>query len=321
MKTPWRNIFSISLAGWLGAALFSPAPSLAGDKILINGKQKGNSPAEAGQTITLKREERASAEFTKAMANYTPNPEMVAIPADSFRMGCQGNDKDCSDDEKPAHEVSLSAFAIGKYEVTFEMWDACYVQGGCDKSPDDKGWGRGTRPVINVSWDDIQKFLVWINAKTGKSYRLPTEVEWEYAALVRRDGHKVEYGTETGELSRKLANYGTESCCSGDSSDGYGYTAPVGSYPANDRGLHDMSGNVWEWMQDCLDSSYAGASSEGTAREKKCEGSLRVIRGGSWNSNPSYMRAAGRHNFSLAHAASDYLGFRLVLPSSASQTK
>ncbi len=188
-----NKYLSLAPALCLGAALLVPAPGLAGDKgmlrivtepgdakILINGKQKGNSPAEAGQsfaikldegeyqiqaikssggpkeqfaekkvfvadetmqTITLKLEDRASAEFAKAMAGYTPNPEMVSIQAGTFTMGCQGNDKDCRDIEKPAHEVNLSAFAIGKYEVTFEMWDACYAQGGCDKSPDDQGWG------------------------------------------------------------------------------------------------------------------------------------------------------------------------------------
>ncbi|WP_295392796.1 formylglycine-generating enzyme family protein [uncultured Thiodictyon sp.] len=107
---------------------------------------------------------------------------MVYIPVGSFLMGCQPAEKDCFPDEKPAHQVQIPAFEIGKYEVTFDEWDTCVADGGCTQKPGDAGRGRGRRPVINVSWDDAQQYVTWLSRKTGKPYRLPSEAEWEYAA-------------------------------------------------------------------------------------------------------------------------------------------
>ena len=127
---------------------------------------------------------------------------MVRIPAGSFRMGCVSG-KDCNDNEKPVHTVHITSFELGKYEVTFAQYDTCVNDGGCRHKPDDRGWGRGNRPVINVSWEDAQAYVKWLSAKTGEHYRLPSEAEWEYAA---RGGTSGPYSF-SGQISTDKANY------------------------------------------------------------------------------------------------------------------
>ena len=237
--------------------------------------------------------------------------EMVSIPAGTFRMG------DLSwaggDDELPIRSVTVPAFRLSKHEVTFAQWDACVADGGCDDySPDDEDWGRGNRPVINVSWRDVQYFIEWLNSKTDGNYRLPTEAEWEYAA---RAGTTTKYSWGD-DISSNQANCGNDYC--GDS---YRATAPVGSFPANRWGLHDMHGNVWEWVQDCQHDNYEGAPTDGSAwTSGNC--SWRVIRGGSWGSDAEALRSAYRnwasrpYRFwgSRTHRTYRYnsLGFRLA---------
>ncbi len=166
--------------------------------------------------------------------------EMIDIPGGTFRMGDLSGEGFY--DELPVHSVTVPAFRLGKYEVTFAQWDACVADGGCGGfSPNDKGWGRGNRPVIWVSWDDAQSFIKWLNGKTGGNYRLPTEAEWEYAARAKSTT-EYSWGNDIGS---NRANCDDDEC--GDS---YEYTAPVGSFPANAWGLHDMHGNVWEWVQE-----------------------------------------------------------------------
>lgn len=109
-------------------------------------------------------------------------PEMVVVPAGSFEMGSPPDEAERGDHEGPLHEVTLQNFAIGKHEVTFDEWDACVAAGGCSHDPDDEGWGRGNHPVINVSWEDTQEYVRWLSDRTGETYRLPSESEWEYAA-------------------------------------------------------------------------------------------------------------------------------------------
>ena len=131
--------------------------------------------------------------------------EMVTIPSGRFRMGCVSG-RDCYDDGKPAHQVHIEQpFAMSKYEVTFAQWDACVLDGGCGGyRPDDEGWGRGNRPVINVSWEHAQLYVNWLSEQTGQAYRLPTEAEWEYAA---RAWTTTTY-SRGNEVGRNLAN-----CC------------------------------------------------------------------------------------------------------------
>ena len=207
--------------------------------------------------------------------------EMVSIPGGTFRMGDLNGAG--YDDEKPVHSVTVPAFKLGKYEVTFAQWDACVADGGCGRyTPDDEGWGRGNRPVMNVSWDDIQRFIAWLKARTGGNFRLPTEAEWEYAS---RAGSITIYswGNSIGSNRANCRECG----------DRWEYTAPVGSFSANAWGIHDMHGNVYERVQDCYKHSYVGAPTDSRAWTSGGCGQ-RVIRGGSWYNTPRDLRSAYR---------------------------
>ena len=185
-----------------------------------------------------------------------PMPEMVTIPAGSFQMGCVSG-IDCDDDEKPVHSVRIASFEMSKCEVTFEEYDAFTDATGRERVGDG-GWGRGRRPVINVSWYDAVAYTQWLSSQTGESYRLPSEAEWEYAA---RAGSTTMYSWGNA-IGRNRAN------CDGCGSRWDDMqTAPVGSFSANSWGLHDMHGNVWEWVQDCWNRSYRGAPTDGSAWE------------------------------------------------------
>jgi len=226
--------------------------------------------------------------------------EMIDIPAGSFRMG------DISGggygEERPVHKVNISSFRMGKHEITFDQWDACVTDGGCNiYNPKDEGWGRGKRPVIYVSWEDAQAFINWMNGKTGGGYRLPSEAEWEYAA---RAGTETKYpwGDDIGHN-----NANCEDC--GSQWDGKN-SAPVGSFPANAFGLYDMHGNVYEWTQDCSNDNYNGAPSDGSAW-KGGDCSRRVRRGGSLYSYQEYVRSANR-SWGETKFRNNTMGFRLV---------
>ena len=237
-------------------------------------------------------------------------PEMVSIPGGTFRMGDKNGEVGYYD-KLPVHSVTVPAFRLGKYEVTFAQWDACVADGGCGvyRPPDYRGWGRGNRPVMRVSWDDARLFIDWLNARTGGHYRLPTEAEWEYAA---RAGTTTEYswGNDIGSNRANCRNCGSQ----WDNEQ----TAPVGSFPANAWGLHDMHGNVWEWVQDCWHHNYQGAPSDGSAWISNCSGedynherSVRVVRGGSWNDIAGYLRSAPRNWSYRSYRFNDY-GFRVA---------
>ena len=195
-------------------------------------------------------------------------PEMMEVPAGSFLMG--EPDPKWSQ-ARPVHEVTIGEpFAAGVYELTFAEWDACLVDGGCGGHyPDDHGWGRCWRPVVDVSWEDAQSYITWISQKTGQEYRLLSEAEWEYAA---RAGTTTPY--HTGEtITTDEANFrGTID---------RRQTLPVGSFEPNAFGLYDVHGNVYEWVQDCWNDSYEGAPIDGSAWESgSCH--MRLTRGGSW---------------------------------------
>ena len=176
-------------------------------------------------------------------------------------------------------------FAVGVYEVTFEEWDACVTDNGCGwYRPSDEGWGRGRRPVINVSWNDAKAYVEWLAEETGKEYRLLSEAEWEYVA---RAGTTTEYWWGD-DIGRNRAN------CDDECGDNFPYTAPVGSFSANPFGLYDVHGNVWEWVEDCWGDC-------GT----------RVVRGGSWYLEPRDLRSADR--FGISTGDRDYgVGFRVA---------
>lgn len=236
-------------------------------------------------------------------------PEMVLVPAGSFMMGSPSSEEGRYDNEGPVHQVTIARpFAVGVYEVTFAEWDACVADGGCGGySPSDWGWGRGTRPVIHVSWDHAQSYLDWLSDKTGESYRLLSESEWEYAA---RAGTTTPFHTGS-TISTEQANYnGNYTYGSGAAGVYRGQTVAVGSFPANGFGLHDVHGNVWEWVQDCWDGSYRGAPDDGSAWESG-DCSRRMLRGGPWGSRPGILRSANRGRYTPGTRYGD-VGFRVA---------
>jgi formylglycine-generating enzyme required for sulfatase activity len=199
-------------------------------------------------------------------------PTMIVIPAGEFTMGSPPDEPARSDNEGPQHRVKIAkAFAVSKYELRFDEWDVCVAVGGC-RAVSDNGWGHDAQPAINVSWFDSQQYVNWLSLVTGRPYRLLTEAEWEYAA---RAGTTTAFYWGEG-LGRGNAN------CNGCGSKWSGkQPAPVGSFPPNAFGLHDMTGNVWQWVQDCYAASYNGVPTDGSGWiDADCRS--RVVRGGSW---------------------------------------
>ncbi len=238
-------------------------------------------------------------------------PELLIIPAGRFVMGSPESEAERRENEGPQHEVVIRRFAIGKFAVTFDEYDA-YCRATGNPLPDDEGWGRGRRPVINVSWEDAQGYIQWLNhearAELGDQYyRLPTEAEWEY---VCRAGTTTPFFTgET--ISTDQANFdGNFSYGSGSKGRSLKATVEVGSYPPNPWGLYDMLGNVWEWVEDRYHDNYRGAPTDGSAWEiGKTEN--RVLRGGSWDSVPACVRSAYR-NMNAQGRCSSFDGFRIA---------
>ena len=182
-------------------------------------------------------------------------PEMVVVPAGAFRMGDLNGGG--TDDEKPVHAVTMpQPFAMGVYEVTFAEWDACVSGGGCNGyRPHDLGWGRGKRPVIHMNWKDAKAYVAWLSRETGERYRLLSESEWEYAA---RAGTTTKYHWGN-SFDNSRANISRPSMITGTFGASGDKTVPVGGYAPNEFGLHDVHGNVSEWVEDCWHGSYEGA--------------------------------------------------------------
>ncbi|MCI5157598.1 MAG: formylglycine-generating enzyme family protein [Candidatus Electrothrix sp. AUS1_2] len=245
-------------------------------------------------------------------------PAMVLLPGGRFQMGdIQGHGKR---NERPIHEVELDSFAIGRYPVTFVEYDAFCEAAGREK-PNDSRWGRGQRPVINVSWEDATDYCEWLTQETGQTYRLPTEAEWEYAC---RAGSESAY--YFGDDERSLGEYAWYD------KNSEGKTHPIGEKKANSWGLHDMHGNVWEWCQDwcgneperwrdyehdaerwCGNEYYAECHKKGEVKNPQgaSSGKQRVFRGGSWNVNAMRCRSAFRIWLAPSSRIS-YLGFRVA---------
>ena len=216
---------------------------------------------------------------------------MVYVKGGTFTMGCtpeQGSD--CDDYERPAHEVKLSDFYIGKYEVTQSVWQSVMGNNPSDFRGDNL-------PVENVSWNDIQEFIRKLNERTGKSYRLPTEAEWEYAARGGNKSNSYKYSgsNNAGDVAWIYDN-------------SVGRTHSVGTRNANELGIYDMSGNVWEWVQDWYGEYSGGQLTNPTGYSS---GSTRVVRGGSWGLDAWRARVSDRYSDGL-----DFryylLGFRLA---------
>ena len=243
-------------------------------------------------------------EIGKEFRDCPECPKLVVVPEGPFMMGSPSSEAGREGDEGPAHRVTIARpFAVGVYEVTFGEWDACVSDGGCGSyRPSDRGWGRGKRPVINVSWEDAQGYVRWLSGKTGEEYRLLSESEWEYVA---RAGTRTRYWWGVG-IGRSRAN------CDGCGSRWDNrQTAPVGSFSPNAFGLHDVHGNVWEWVEDCWNGSYAGAPTDGSAwTSEDC--SRRILRGGSWGDGPwTFLRSAYR-NWDSSGNRNVNFGFRVA---------
>ena len=228
-------------------------------------------------------------------------PEMVVVPAGSFVMGSPAPEYGRGGNEGPQHAVTFAqTFAVGRFSVTFDEWDACVADGGCGRyPPPDQGWGRGRRPVTSVSLYDANGYLTWLSRKTGATYRLPSEAEREYFT---RAGTTTPYWWGS-TISPDQAHYGR----SGNQS------LPVDSFLPNPWGLYQVHGNVSEWTGDCLHDNYVGAPTDGTAwTEPGCD--LPVRRGGSMGSPPNALRSAARGFRAQPADREPYLGFRVVRP-------
>jgi formylglycine-generating enzyme required for sulfatase activity len=229
-------------------------------------------------------------------------PEMVVVPAGTFTMGSPPSEPGRYDDEGPQHRVAIGrAFAVSKYPVTRDE----YAQFAWETSSASKEWlnptfqQTGEDPVVNVSWDDAKAYVAWMSEKTGKSYRLLSESEYEYAERARTTT-VFWWGNNSGEV---CSHANAREC-------GHNGTVKVGSYPANAFGLYDMAGNVWEWTEDCSHESYAGAPEDGTAWTTGDCGQ-RVLRGGSWGDLTRDLRSAsGDGNYTGDRDVHD--GFRVA---------
>ena len=224
-------------------------------------------------------------------------PQMVVVPAGAYTMGSPPGEAGRVADEGPRLRITVDRpVAVGRFEVSFAEWDACVAGGGCNGyRPSDEGWGRGQRPVINVSWDDAQAYVDWLSRKTGKPYRLLTEAEWEYAA---RGGRATPYWTGAA-IDPAQANIAGK----------IGQTRPVGAYAPNPFGLYDTAGNVWEWASDCAIPKAADTAGDANAPTQDC--SVRVVRGGGWGTAAPLVRSA-YPDWATPMTRGNMLGFRIA---------
>jgi formylglycine-generating enzyme required for sulfatase activity len=228
-------------------------------------------------------------------------PEMVVLPAGAITIGSPDTEQYRAPNESPRHTVTIAKpFAVSRFDVTFADWDACARLGGCP-ALGDTGMGRGTKPVINVTWAEAQQYAAWLARMTGRPYRLLTETEWEYAARA---------GTTTAWYWGDAIGRGNANCVGCGSAWDNRETSPVGSFKPNAFGLYDMAGNVWQWVEDCFHDSYAGGPADGSAWTS-ADCNRHVERGGSWDYAEGGLRSASRHWVSAASKGND-LGFRLA---------
>ncbi|MCI4663892.1 MAG: SUMF1/EgtB/PvdO family nonheme iron enzyme [Neomegalonema sp.] len=335
---------------WLGLAIntrkrpIAPLGYAAAALILLLGAG-GASIADAMAIKAAKQEPKRSAVFRDCAAC----PEMVMLPGGTYLMGSPKDEPGRERDEGPQTEITIAPFAIGRFEATFREWDRCVAETvslpkaqRCRKIPrgqrryplkhqgktfqlafGDQGWGRGLRPVVTVSWNDVQIYIAWLNRKVahkGVVYRLPSEAEWEYAA---RAGTKSAYsfGASAEPKGCRFMNGGDKRAGLANPKwakrflkcdDGYAFTAPVGSYLPNPWGVFDMHGNVWEWVADCFHGSYASRPVTGAPWMSDCSmDNSATLRGGSWLNDAGRLRSANRSGHPRVDRLS-YGGFRLA---------
>ena len=280
--------YSAFLAAWTGGSheatarqKLAAAEQRAGEE---HERRDGRIQVSFGQPAKLK-----SIKPGESIRDLDAGPEMVLVPPGKFWMGSK--DGEGADDERPRHEVTIAQpLLVGKYPVTFAEWDAA----GLVHKPGDEGWGRGRRPVINVNWDDARAYVAWLSKATGKTYRLLSEAEWEYCC---RAGTTTAFSVGD-TITKQQAQFGASQ------------TVEVGTFAANAFGLHDMHGNVWEWVEDSWHGNYQGVPTDGSVWQDG-DKSKRVVRGGSWYYDPQDLRSAYRSD-GTSVSRNYYLGFRVA---------
>jgi formylglycine-generating enzyme required for sulfatase activity len=274
----------------------APVPASSSDRYRAEGRIKVDARIVHGAPDGLFLPGNGKVEWFQ---DYESGPEMVVVPAGSFIMGSPQSEEGRENDEGPQRKVTFAnPFAVGRFAVTFDEWDACAADGSRKGyRPDDHhAWGRGQRPVNCVSWNDAQAYIEWLAKKTEKPYRLLSEAEWEYAA---RAGSMTAFWWGD-SISTDKANYSQHQL---------GKTIPVNWFDPNPWGLYQVHGNVWEWTEDCYDDGYYGAPLDGSVSTSG-DCSQRVIRGGSWDSGPEDLRSASRSRFTT-NIRYLVLGFRV----------
>jgi formylglycine-generating enzyme required for sulfatase activity len=251
----------------------------------------------AGALAKAPKHKAPAASHPLVIKDCSDCPEMVAVPAGEFMMGSPGTEPHRGAEAQ--HVVTIfRAFAVSRFEITFDQWDACVKDGGCGGYRPEAPWGRGRLPVVNVDFANAKAYAAWLSKKTGHRYRLLSEAEWEYAA---RAGAKTAYASGP-TLSAKEANFdASEKTELNPKGPARGKAIAVGSFKPNAFGLYDMHGNVWEWTEDCWNDEYGPAMPRNgkPALTGDCNG--HVLRGGSWEDGAADVRAAAR----VANAATD----------------
>jgi formylglycine-generating enzyme required for sulfatase activity len=282
------------------ASPVQPGSPCRSDATIVSLSLRAPQPLSAGEECALKPKD----EFKECRSC----PTMVVVPSGTFRMDSPDHEALRNSDEGPQHDVTIKQpFAVGKFAITFDEWDACRADGGCSHRPEDEAWGRGTRPVINVNWNDAKTYLAWLNKKTGKLYRLLSEAEREY---VTRAGTKTPFWVGK-SISLDQANFGAADAYANATSGFRKQTVPVDSFPPNPWGLYQVHGNIREWTEDCYNGSYDGAPRDASPWLKgNCN--QRVLRNGSWVNKSALLRSAFRGTITTNGVRSDTIGFRVA---------
>jgi formylglycine-generating enzyme required for sulfatase activity/rhodanese-related sulfurtransferase len=281
----------------VGPAIW-PQETPADEPVVTQLPETGGLLEPGKQPVTPRQELAARGSFQDRLGDNGLAPQMVKLPAASYVMGSHGNSLNF--DEGPQYVVSLPRFAISRHEVTFADYDR-FARASGVSLPYDETWGRGNRPVINVSWKDAQAYVRWLSAQTGQTYRLPTESQWEFAA---RAAELTSWPWDEG-LDEVHAN-----CFDCGSEWDQSSTAPVGQFSANHFGLYDMGGNVQEWTEDCYRKGYNGAPADGSALQIP-ECTQHTVRGGAYTSPLKSLRGSSRAQYDR-DTRLDNLGFRII---------
>jgi formylglycine-generating enzyme required for sulfatase activity len=280
------------------SAIFGAAAGKAAEVAAVKRASAADSVATGAAAQPVKKVEKAPPPQPKPPRVHPigkPDIDMVFVNGGKFKMGCRGDDAGCISDERPIHEVKVGDYYIGKYPVTQKQWAS--VMGINPSHFDGDGWEN--LPVEQVSWDEIQEFIRRLNVMTGKKYRLPTEAEWEYAVRGGTKGKGEKFFGH--KFLDDVAWYDYNS---------FGRTQTVGGKKPNELGLHDMTGNVWEWVSDWYDKNYYKDGPLNGPKGPR-NGTERVYRGGSFNAGEQHCRVTLRNCAKPGYKAI-YLGFRLA---------